>query len=183
MKATGIIRRIDSLGRVVVPKEMRKALRIIENDMLEISIRDDLIVLKKVSSFSDSVEDFDGLLKLVNKLYEFDIFVTDSSEIVSYCGKNKDRYIGKNISEDLLKCLQNRKIIEETANSTLQITEEQSKNTLNINYILIPIVSSGDVYGILGILGFKEINETRKIGKIIAKILEYKTNEIWRDYL
>lgn len=178
MKTTGIIRRIDSLGRIVIPKEMRKSLRIIENDMLEISIQNDMISLKKVSSFSDCLSDFDSLLKLINRLYGFDIFITDSSTIFSYSGKNKEKYLNKNISDYMLECLQNRKIIEQESNIVLKITDEKSDNELYCNYILIPIINSGDVYGILGIINFENVNDTLKIGNIIAKILELKVNEI-----
>lgn len=51
MKSTGIIRRIDSLGRIVIPKEIRKSLKIFENDMLEISLDNNVIKLQKLQRF------------------------------------------------------------------------------------------------------------------------------------
>ena len=59
MKSTGIIRRIDSLGRIVIPKEIRKSLKIFENDMLEISLDNNVIKLQKTSTFSDSLNNYD----------------------------------------------------------------------------------------------------------------------------
>ena len=54
MKSTGITRRIDDLGRIVIPKEIRKNLKIKENEVLEIFINNDEIILKKFSPFNDS---------------------------------------------------------------------------------------------------------------------------------
>lgn len=178
MKATGIIRRIDSLGRVVIPKEIRKSLRIIENDMLEISLQNDLITLKKVSSFSDSIVELESLFKLITKLYKFDLFITDNSTVVLYLGDNKENYIGKNISEFLVNGLQKRQIMEYNYNTSLQIIEENNKEVEVNNYLLIPIINSGDIYGILGIMNYGNANEIIKIGNIIEKILQFKTNEI-----
>ena len=59
MKSTGIIRRIDSLGRIVIPKEIRKSLKIFENDMLEISLDNNVIKLQKTSTFSDSLKNYE----------------------------------------------------------------------------------------------------------------------------
>ena len=53
MNTTGIVRRIDDLGRVVIPKEIRRTLRIRDGEALEIEVRDDNIVLKRYSSFGD----------------------------------------------------------------------------------------------------------------------------------
>ena len=73
MKSTGIIRRIDSLGRIVIPKEIRKSLKIFENDMLEISLDNNVIKLQKTSTFSDSLNNYEEIFKLVTfKSYKKD---------------------------------------------------------------------------------------------------------------
>lgn len=176
MKTTGIVRRIDNLGRIVIPKEMRKSLRIIENDILEISLENEAILLRKVSTFADSMNYFDDLLKFINKLYGFDIFIADSSIIYSYAGQNRENFIGKNISEYILNCIKNRNIIDERNNATLQIIDENTEQFLNCNYLLVPIINSGDVYGILGIINYKNTDNIVKIGKIIAKIIELRVS-------
>ncbi len=174
MKTTGIVRRIDSLGRIVIPKEMRNSLRIMENDMLEIEVQNDNIILKKISTFSDSINYFTEILKIVNKLYGCDIFITDSSMVYLYVGVNKEKYIGKNISEYLIKCLKNRTIVKENQQTTLYITDDSNISPLTCNYLLIPIINSGDVYGILGFMNFDNLDNIMNIGKIIEKILKLK---------
>ena len=178
MKTTGIVRRIDSLGRIVIPKEMRNSLRIMENDMLEIGLQNESIVLKKISTFSDSLNYFEEILKLVNKLYDCDVFITDSSTIYSYEGKNKEKYVGKNMSEYLINCLKNRNIISENMPSILHITDDKDNLPLNCNYLLIPIIDSGDVYGILGFLNYDNLDNIMNIGKIIEKTLKLKISNI-----
>lgn len=178
MKTTGIVRRIDSLGRIVIPKEMRNSLRIMENDMLEIAVQNESIVLKKISTFSDSMNYFDEVLKLISKLYDCDTFITDSSVIYYYEGKNKDKYIGKNMSEYLLKCLKNRNVVKESNVSCLHIIDDEKESGLNCNYLLIPIIDSGDTYGILGFLNFDNVDNIMNIGKIIEKILKLKVSNI-----
>ena len=65
MKSTGIIRRIDSLGSIVIPKEIRKSLKIFENDMLEISLDNNVIKLQKTSTFSDSLNNYEEIFKKI----------------------------------------------------------------------------------------------------------------------
>lgn len=67
MKRTGIIRRIDDLGRIVIPREIRNALRIRENDPLEMFVRDNAVVLVKYSARKPVLETLDVLQELVQK--------------------------------------------------------------------------------------------------------------------
>ena len=152
MKSTGIIRRIDSLGRIVIPKEIRKSLKIFENDMLEISLDNNVIKLQKTSTFSDSLNNYEEIFKLVNKLYFCDVFVSDKSKILLYVGKDKMKYVGKNISNFLHQCVN--------------------------NYLIIPIISSGDIYGILGFINYNSFENIINIGNIIEKTLHFELKEI-----
>ncbi|MCM1443787.1 MAG: hypothetical protein NC096_00545 [Candidatus Amulumruptor caecigallinarius] len=98
------------------------------------------------------------------------MFVTDSGKIISYSGLNKKNFINQEISLFLLDCLKNKKqIIEETANE-IEIIKSGKVNTTN--YLIMPIITYGDVYGLLVFINFKNPDTILEIGNIIAKILE-----------
>ena len=77
MKSTGITRRIDDLGRIVIPKEIRKNLKIKENEVLEIFINNDEIILKKFSPFNDSEKVLSDYIKVINDMTGNDVIITD----------------------------------------------------------------------------------------------------------
>ena len=84
MKATGVVRRIDDLGRIVIPKEIRKTLKIRDGELLEIFVEEENIILKKYSSFSDIKNVCDRIVSAVN-LFEKTIVIIDneSGNIIS----------------------------------------------------------------------------------------------------
>ncbi len=144
MKATGIVRRIDELGRVVIPKEIRKNLRIREGDSLEIYI-DDLhnIVLKKYSALN-SLKDFSTLL--VEAIYhdiKRNILITDTDVVLAAAGKDKKEYIGKNLSEDMIFCMKRREQKLESHQKEFQICDKKE----NMTYTIATIIVNGDVFG------------------------------------
>ena len=99
MKTTGIIRRIDDLGRIVIPKELRRNLRIKNGDTLEVFVDVDNIILKKYSPM-ESIED--AAVKYVdsfNKVIKHNILVCDKDKVIAVSGSLKKNYMGKNISE------------------------------------------------------------------------------------
>ena len=102
MKATGIVRRIDDLGRVVIPKEIRRTMRIREGDPLEIyTASDGEVIFKKYSPIA-SLERFSGatarsLHDLSGKL----AVITDTDEVLYAFGEGKRELDGKHLSEHL----------------------------------------------------------------------------------
>ena len=119
MKATGIVRRIDDLGRVVIPKEIRRTLRIREGDPLEIfTEQNGGIVLKKYSPIGDlstfAAQYADGLASASKSL----VCVTDRDHIIAAAGNGKKNYEGKPISQNLEQLIENR---------GCQVTDSQDK--------------------------------------------------------
>ena len=99
MKTTGIIRRIDDLGRIVIPKELRRNLHIKNGDTIEIFVDMDNIILKKYSPM-ESIED--AAIKYVesfNQVLKHNVIVTDKDKVIAVSGSLKKNYLGKNISE------------------------------------------------------------------------------------
>lgn len=100
MKATGIVRRIDDLGRVVIPKEIRRTLRIREGDPLEIFVdRDGEVILKKYSPIGElgdfAVEYADALHEVTGHI----VLVTDEDAVIAVAGAPKREYMDKRIGE------------------------------------------------------------------------------------
>ena len=109
MKATGVVRRIDDLGRIVLPKELRRTMRIKEGESLEIyTDGDNKIVLKKyspVNQMTDFVKEFTESMSTTNKR---NIIITDNEKIVAASGDFKVDLTGKKISKELEERLKNR---------------------------------------------------------------------------
>ena len=92
MKATGIIRRIDDLGRVVIPKEIRKNLRIKEGDNLEIFVVNEDIILKKYSMMNKINDLAQELTDAIYTFMKHSIFITDTDQVVAASGPLKKKY-------------------------------------------------------------------------------------------
>ena len=109
MKATGVVRRIDDLGRIVLPKELRRTMRIKEGESLEIyTDGDNKIVLKKyspVNQINDFVKEFTESMYTTNKR---NILVTDNEKIVAASGDFDVELTGKKITKELEERLKNR---------------------------------------------------------------------------
>lgn len=102
MKATGIVRRIDDLGRVVVPKEIRKILRIREGDPLEIYTgTTGEVILKKYSPISELGHIAEGFAETASTVLGMPVLVSDTDHFVAVSGIKKKDYIDKEIGEDL----------------------------------------------------------------------------------
>ena len=99
MKTTGIIRRIDDLGRVVIPKELRKTLRIKNGDSLEIFVDNEDIILKKYSPMESIEEAASKYVESFSQVIKHSVIVTDKNKVIAVSGPLKKRYLGKEISE------------------------------------------------------------------------------------
>ena len=109
MKATGIVRRIDDLGRVVIPKEIRRTLRIREGDPLEIFVdRDGEVILKKYSPISE-LGDF--AKEYAEALYDSlgnPVLICDRDTYIAVAGGSKKEYLNKSVSELVEKMMEDR---------------------------------------------------------------------------
>ncbi len=148
MRDTGIVRRIDELGRVVIPKEIRKTLRIKESDPLEIFTDKESLVIKKYSPIS-SIVDFakivaDGLEEITEKV----CVITDNDAIL-YLSKGKmNDVIGKNISQNLIQVLKDRKsVVSSRMDGGTIVPICIDDDFQSENQIIVPIISNGDCFG------------------------------------
>ena len=112
MKATGIVRRIDDLGRVVIPKEIRRTLRIREGDPLEIFTgKEGEIVLKKYSPMADLTAFAQQYVEAVSQSLGLPVAITDRDAVIAVAGMPKKEMLGKELHKDLENAISNRKAI------------------------------------------------------------------------
>lgn len=98
---TGMVRKIDELGRIVIPKEIRNSLRLNTGDSVEIFIEDNKILLKKYSTLLGLEEELFNISKVINEMTNATIlFVDDEKIIVSY-GKLSEMYIDQEINQNI----------------------------------------------------------------------------------
>ena len=109
MKATGIVRRIDDLGRVVVPKEIRRTLRIREGDPLEIfTDRQGEIILKKYSPIGELSQFAGQYAESLSQTTGNLVCITDRDHVVAVAGNGKREFDGKPISKQMENIIENR---------------------------------------------------------------------------
>ena len=147
MKATGIVRRIDDLGRVVVPKEIRRKLRIREGDLLEIyTNREGGIILKKYSPIGELGELAREFVEAVAQVTKCTVCVADRDMIVAVAGPNKKEFAGKDIHSDLIECIEQRESILAT-DAELQFCQITADEAEVFSEAVSTIVSEGDAIG------------------------------------
>ena len=161
MKATGIVRRIDDLGRVVVPKEIRRTLRIREGDPMEIfTDREGEIILKKYSPIGEIGKFSQQYADAVSQTTKHIVLVTDKDQIIAAAGLPKKEIIGAHIHSDLERCIHQRQnlIAKKTDKSFLQIT---AMGNLEFNSEAIAtIICEGDAIGTVILLSTRDDSVT-----------------------
>lgn len=109
MKATGIVRRIDDLGRVVIPKEIRRVLRIREGDPLEIfTDRDGEVIFKKYSPIGELGAFAAQYAETLNKTCELSVVICDRDTVIASAGVPKREFTDKRLSHHMEKIMEGR---------------------------------------------------------------------------
>lgn len=170
MKATGIVRRIDDLGRVVIPKEIRRTLRIREGDPLEIfTDREGEVILKKYSPISE-LGDF--AKEYAETLYETlgtPVLISDRDEMIAAAGLSKKDYLNRRLSPDVEEIVGKRTIITEKHENSVEWVPGVFETVKS--YCIAPIISSGDSIGAVFI-----ISKVHFIGEAEMKAIETAAN-------
>ena len=166
MKETGILRRIDELGRIVIPKEIRRKLKIREGDNMDIYVMQDTIVLKKYSL----LKDLETILKIMLKGYKqnvnLSIIVTNLEQVIA---SSKDEInVNDVISSELTEKILSKENATISRNYPFKITNESYANS---NIIIKPIVVYGDVFG--AIVLFSDFDVTNYKNEILDSILYF----------
>ena len=170
MKATGIVRRIDDLGRVVIPKEIRRTMRIREGDPLEIYTSKDGEVIFKKYSLMGGVDEFAAqLCDTLSKSTGTSVAVTDRDSVIAAAGSARRDLIGKRISPQLEQIMEDRGIYRAVP-SERSVSLDRYCAT-----IAAPIISEGDALGLVVFIGTE--------GESAAGETEYKLAQAIAGFL
>lgn len=171
MKATGIVRRIDDLGRVVVPKEIRRTLRIREGDPLEIFTDiDGQIILKKYSPIGElgtfAKEYAEALAQSTGHI----TCISDKDQIIAVAGGSRKEFLDKSISPNLEKIIEGRTFFTAKKNDDnfMSILSEGSTEGY-YSEIVFPIISEGDA---VGSVIFLSSTESVVMGEVEEKLAQ-----------
>lgn len=175
MKATGIVRRIDDLGRVVIPKEIRRTLRIREGDPLEIfTDREGGVILKKYSPIGELTDFSKDYAESLQQVIGHIILVCDRDVFVSVSGTAKKEYIERKVSVELEQIMNERKsvILGIEGKKVIPLHKDEEDEKMDEKYtsqVISPIIAEGDNVGAIIILS----KETESIlGEIEIKVAE-----------
>ena len=172
MKATGIVRRIDDLGRVVIPKEIRKTLRIKEGDPLEIfTDKEGEVILKKYSPIGELSEFANSYAETIAKTTGHIACITDKDTVIAVSGGSKKEYLEQDLSKELEEVMENKEVYTSKENNeiALPVTKNDNKDKIYNSQVIYPIISDGDVIGSV-ILMSKEPN--KKMGDVEFKVVQ-----------
>ena len=142
MKATGIVRRIDDLGRVVIPKEIRRTMRIREGDPLEIyTTREGEVIFKKYSLIGGLEEFAAQFCDTLSRSTEFSAAVTDRDAVIAIAGAGKKELLGRSVSPELEQVMAQRGLY---CGEGVPVTEDNGDFRAAV---AAPILCEGDVLG------------------------------------
>ena len=153
MKATGIVRRIDDLGRIVIPKEIRKTLKVREGEPLEIyTDREGQIILKKYSPIGEMGAFAKQYAEVLAKSSGYTVCISDKDTIIAASGQGRRDLQDKEISHELERFMEQRQLSMATSSEKayIPITENGEQYT---SQVIMPIVSEGDAIGSVVMLG------------------------------
>jgi stage V sporulation protein T len=168
LKATGIVRRIDDLGRVVIPKEIRRTLRIREGDPLEIFVdREGEVILKKYSPIAELSDFAQEYATSLAESTGHVAIITDRDVVVAAAGGSKKQWVEKDVHPAIEKSMANRKTLTmpkagEAAPANDEVWDFSS-------WVIAPIIAEGDPIGTV-ILGSREPGV--KLGQMEEKLVE-----------
>lgn len=148
VKATGIVRRIDELGRVVIPKEIRRTLRIREGDPLEIfTDRDGEVILKKYSPIGELADFAKEYVESLNQSMGHIAVISDKDTIVAVSGVGKKELMDKPISTDLETIMKRREKIVANRSESARLYAVTGEDESYTSQVIVPIYAEGDTVG------------------------------------
>ncbi|MGE5391996.1 MAG: stage V sporulation protein T [Deltaproteobacteria bacterium] len=175
MKATGIVRRIDDLGRVVIPKEIRRTLRIREGDPLEIFVdREGEVILKKYSPIGELGDFAKEYADSLNETIGHISMIADRDVVIAVAGANKREFLTKPIGKAVERALEERTTL---IMNELQAADDEDVHVIQLDdreytiksQVIAPIITQGDPIGAV-IIVTKDAGV--KLGNLEVKLAE-----------
>lgn len=167
---TGIVRRIDELGRIVIPKEIRKNLRIKNGDNLEILVDGENITLRKYSQIENLTDMANIYADSFYQVLKYNVIVTDTDKVVAIAGNLKKKYLNLGISDRLTSMIERRDSFVERKKSSIEISPGLSEFGY---YAVATIINNGDSIGSVIILSLDTpmLEQEEKLAMILANML------------
>ncbi len=145
MTTAGIVRRIDELGRIVIPKEMRRTMHLKEGDEMEILSSGDALTLRKYSSFESVLPIIRSAAKLLAKATDSNVLFVNTTEVTVAEGKNKKHFQSAPLSEEFMNRVRSRKCEELSGNDVKGIFADRDAGCSHC--VLEPVIVGGDLIG------------------------------------
>lgn len=161
-----IIRKIDDLGRITIPKDIRNELRLYPNDLIKIEIKEEKLIISKEKPSNTYIKFIEKIVSNLYKISNSNIIITNTDEIISYKTNEKIKIEDKKLDKDIINKILKRRYIE--TNGTLNITKSYK---INKYYILEPLISNSILIG--SILYYKDTILTQTDKKLLelSKVL------------
>ena len=158
MRSTGIVRRMDELGRVVIPKELRRVMRIKEGEEIEVTQKDDTLILRKYSAISEMLDFQMEYAMSVYRTTGFTAIITDNDKIVAVSGDLTKLAVGSPVSENLREIIERRKMEDYSGSRLIPFFDGKLDGVKG--QVVVPIIVRGDVMGAVVLYSKKLPNET-----------------------
>jgi len=167
MKATGIVRRIDDLGRVVIPKEIRRTMRIREGDPLEIyTEKDGEVIFKKYSPMGELSEFAAQICESLHKTTDSIAAICDRDSVIAVSGAPRRELAEKRLSQELERLMETRGTYKQETHGVMPVIDGDDKYRV---YAASPILSEGDVLGCVAFICPKAATPS---GELEAKLTQ-----------
>ncbi len=176
MKATGIVRRIDDLGRVVIPKEIRRVLRIREGDPLEIyTDHDGEVIFKKYSPVGELHSFASSYAETLNKSCGLSVVITDRDAVIASAGLPKREYLESKLSADADSLIEARALYTWREGEKPLFINSQTSAHISV---LVPILLDGDIIGSVATLTNGEVTPTETEIKLIQTAAGFLSKQL-----
>ena len=181
MKATGIVRRIDDLGRVVIPKEIRRTMRIREGDPLEIyTNREGEVIFKKYSPIGELSSFASEYAETLARTCDLSVIITDRDAVIASAGVSKREYADKRITPELERLISHRQLYSYVPGEEKIYVTDGSQHFVRC---AMPIIAEGDLIGCVCSLGDTNGKPDKlQDGKIEEKLVQTAANFLSKQH-
>jgi len=169
MKATGIVRRIDDLGRVVIPKEIRRTMRIREGDPLEIyTDREGEVIFKKYSPIGELATFAAQYAETLHKTCSLSVAICDRDTVIACAGIPKKEYTDRKLSAELEEIIENRSLYAADGGNAIHVVDGSTA----VIRCAMPILAEGDIIGCVMSLTSADNSGEEKASDLEIKLIQ-----------
>ena len=181
MKATGIVRRVDDLGRIVIPKEIRRTLKIREGDPLEIyTDREGEVIFKKYSPIGELATFAAQYAETLQKICSMAVVITDRDAVIASAGVSRKEYSERKVSYEMEKLMEKRSLyVHRDGAEKFPVINDHASHFVSC---AMPIVSEGDIIGaVCSVIPEGETVERKLSEEVETKLIQTAANFLSRQ--